>query len=170
MFRVALRTHYLYVMQTPVNQMRISSDIIYTYITCVMVNSILKRKRQTGNRLQKRTSLLFFLFYSFSTQGLWTVCVSIRAQYIWLLNDRLSGVNNRKLGNPTTLTRGPVSIPKKQIYRHIANNSNENYRFFLFLRLLNLAKRANIVTRWFIVTRTPRDAARKSCLRKIKNN
>lgn len=108
-------------------------------------------------KLIPKTDVVIFLFYSFSTQGLCinNVCmcvfVSIRAQCTWLLNDWLSEVNNRKLGNPTTPTRGPVSMPKKQIYRHIANNSNENYRFILFNFFYQTPLKGPIFLFWWFI-------------------
>lgn len=89
---------------------------------CDYLNSIWKRKHWTENWFQKRTSLfifilLFFFNFNFIHSPLKAYTnssvynISIRAQYTRLLNDWLSGVNNRKLGNPTTPTRGPVSMP-----------------------------------------------------------
>lgn len=94
--------------------------IIIVCNVCDYLNSIWKRKHQTENWFRKRTSLFIFILLFFflilfilHSRPIRTAVynISIRAQYTWLLNDWLSGVNNRKLGNPTTPTRGPVSMP-----------------------------------------------------------
>lgn len=87
--------------------------------------------------------------------------ISIRAQYTWLLNDWLRGVNNRKLGNPTTPTRGPVSMPIRNKFIDTLQITVIQYYnvqsitgFFLLWK--NPLKGPTFLVRWFIVVKTPR--------------